>query len=181
MQNIQLIGREKEIETLKELLEPGESELVSVIGRLGIGKTELIESVYAERIFFKVIGLENMTVRKQLNQIIKNLTLKLKTEKYAEKRKTWFHAFHLLTIYLRETATDERRVVFFDEMPLLGKDKTEFISAFGYFWNSYALNNNFVVVITGSDSEWIIKKVLRDRGGLYHRVTKRINLSEPPI
>jgi uncharacterized protein len=176
MENSQLINREKEVEVLKELLDSYESELVSVIGRLGIGKTCLIESVYAERIVFKITGLQNVTARKQLNQFFKILNAKVQTPTYLEKRKSWFTAFHLLTVYLGKSKTAEKRVIFFDEIPWLGKESAEFISAFGYFWNSWALNNNFIVAISGSAGSWLREKILHNTGGLYNRVTKRIFL-----
>ena len=50
------------------------------------------------------------------------------------------------------------------------------MDAFGYFWNSWAVNNNLVVVICGSAASWMIEKVVHNKGGLYNRITKRINL-----
>jgi uncharacterized protein len=44
-----IVGREKEIDTLKNLLATDESEFVSIIGRRRVGKTFLVETVYAEQ------------------------------------------------------------------------------------------------------------------------------------
>ncbi len=43
------IGREKEIEILKTVLESNEAEIVAVIGRRRVGKTFLIKTVYEQQ------------------------------------------------------------------------------------------------------------------------------------
>ncbi|HFB99635.1 MAG TPA: ATP-binding protein, partial [Phaeodactylibacter sp.] len=67
-------------------------------------------------------------------------------------------------------------IVFFDELPWLATKKSGFLRAFGFFWNNWASKNNVVVVICGSAASWMIEKVVRDKGGLHNRITKRINL-----
>ena len=177
MQNPVLIGREKEIEVLKELLESDESELVSIIGRRRVGKTFLIESVYGDRMAFEVAGTQNASTRKQLDQFIKALNLKTKPIVPIQTPKSWLDAFYLLIVYLEQTPTSEKRVVFFDEMPWLATHRSDFLNAFGFFWNSWAVKNNIVVVICGSAASWMIQKVVNNKGGLHNRITKRINLS----
>ena len=46
----------------------------------------------------------------------------------------------------------------------------------GYFWNSWAVNQNVVLVICGSAASWMIKNIVNNTGGLYNRITKRIFL-----
>ena len=176
MQKLPLIGREEETETLLSLLDSEESELVSVIGRRRVGKTFLIESVYAERMAFQVAGIQNASTHKQLSQFTTALNLKTKPIVPIQTPKSWLDAFYLLILYLEQTATTEKRVVFFDEMPWLAKKRSDFLNAFGFFWNSWALKNNVVVVICGSAASWMIQKVVHNKGGLYNRITKRINL-----
>ena len=54
--------------------------------------------------------------------------------------------------------------------------KSNFLTGLSYFWNSWAVKKNIVVVICGSAASWMIQKILRSRGGLHNRVTKRIQL-----
>ncbi len=68
MQQTILVGREKEASTLQSLLVTGESELVSVIGRRRVGKTFLVQSVYAGRIAFEITGIQNATLKEQLGR-----------------------------------------------------------------------------------------------------------------
>ena len=46
-----------------------------------------------------------------------------------------------------------------------------------WFWNSFAVTQNIVVVICGSAASWMIQKIVNDRGGLHNRITKRIFLT----
>lgn len=53
--------------------------------------------------------------------------------------------------------------------------KSKFVQLFAHFWNSWAAwQNNIVLVIAGSSTSWIIKKIYEDKGGMHNRVTKRI-------
>jgi uncharacterized protein len=176
MTKVPLIGREKEMATLQNLLLTDESELVSVIGRRRVGKTFLVESVYAASMAFELTGIQNASVREQLDAFTVALNLHSKSLLPIQVPKTWLEAFHLLILHLEKTATGEKRVVFLDEMPWLATHRSGFLNAFGFFWNSWAVKNNIIVVICGSAASWMIQKVVHNKGGLYNRITKRIHL-----
>ena len=61
-------------------------------------------------------------------------------------------------------------------MPWLATPKSGFLRGLSYFWNSWAVNQNIVVVICGSAASWMIQKVVNHKGGLHNRITKRIQL-----
>jgi uncharacterized protein len=176
MNKNQFVGREKEIEILESLLTSEESEFVSVIGRRRVGKTFLIESVYAEKLAFEITGIQNASLAEQLENFSVALNLKSQSVLLPSIPKTWLEAFRLLILYLENTKTSEKRVIFFDELPWLSSHKSGFLNAFGFFWNSWAVKNNVVVVICGSSASWMIQKVVNNKGGLYNRITKRIHL-----
>ena len=67
-------------------------------------------------------------------------------------------------------------MLFFDELPWLSTHKSGFLKALGFFWNSWAVINNVVLVICGSAASWMIQKVVQDKGGLHNRITRRITL-----
>ena len=171
-----LVGREKEINTLQSLLISDESELVSVIGRRRVGKTFLVQSVYAERIAFEITGIQHASLKEQLEHFSIVLSLAAKSNLPLEKPKSWLEAFRMLILYLENTSGADKRVVFFDEMPWLATHRSGFLNAFGFFWNSWAVKNNIVVVICGSAASWMIQKIVNNRGGLHNRITKRIFL-----
>jgi uncharacterized protein len=170
------IGRKKEQEVLQKALNSGEAELISVIGRRRTGKTFLIKTFYKDHIAFDVTGIKDQSEEVQLknftrslNKIGKNLT-KIKTPK------TWLEAFFALSDRLEELAITEKYVVFLDELPWLAAPQTRFIGGLSWFWNSWAVNQNIVVVVCGSSASWMIQKIVKDTGGLHNRITRRIYL-----
>lgn len=176
MQSSVLIGREKEVAVLQSLLTTGESELVSVIGRRRVGKTFLVQSVYEGRIAFEITGMQNASVKEQLENFTAALSLHARPALPLQRPASWMEAFQLLILHLENTAAPQKRVIFFDEMPWLASHRSGFLNAFGFFWNSWAVKKNVVVVICGSAASWMIRKVVHNKGGLYNRITKRIHL-----
>ncbi|MEZ5044050.1 MAG: ATP-binding protein [Saprospiraceae bacterium] len=176
MQN-KLIGRAKEQETLKAALFSNESEMVAVIGRRRVGKTFLIRAAYKERIDLEFTGVQNATRREQLD------SFHFLLQKYAGQNttlslpKNWLEAFHqLITVLEKKNNSRKKKVLFFDELPWLATKKSGFLKALGFFWNNWASKNNIVVVICGSAASWMIQNVVKDKGGLHNRITRRINL-----
>lgn len=176
MKTAQLIGRDKEVSLLENLLHSDESELVSVIGRRRVGKTFLIQRVYQKQLAFEITGIQQASLKEQLENFSIALQLYAKTALPVETPKSWLDAFRLLILYLETLDGSEKRVVFFDEMPWLSTHRSGFIKAFGFFWNSWAVKNNVIVVICGSAASWMIRKVVHNKGGLFNRITKRIYL-----
>ncbi len=176
MKNPLLVGRTHEIKELQRLLTTQESELVSVIGRRRVGKTFLVQTVYAEQLVFELTGIQNASTRQQLHQFA--VALQLQSKLMVSVPKTWLDAFHLLIQYLETIpkVTIEKKVIFLDELPWLATPRSDFLMAFSFFWNSWAVKNNIVVVICGSAASWMIQKVIHHKGGLHNRVTKRIYL-----
>ena len=171
-----LIGRHKEKAILKEALQSSEAEMVAVIGRRRVGKTFLIKEVYKEHIQFEITGLQNASLQKQLNHFSFTFNQYIKSPIPMKEPSNWLEAFQLLVLYLDQKNGKEKCVVFFDELPWLATRKSDFLTGLGFFWNSWAVNKNIVVVICGSAASWMIDKVVNNRGGLHNRITKRIFL-----
>lgn len=94
-----------------------------------------------------------------------------------EKPKGWIQAFHILATVLTPLIKNKRRVIFFDEFPWINTPRSGFMPAFENFWNTWASRQkNLVVVISGSAAAWMIRHVIRNRGGLHNRVTSKIRL-----
>ena len=76
-----------------------------------------------------------------------------------------------------KNSTDEKKIVFLDELPWMDTPRSNFISAFEHFWNGWAsARKDIILIICGSATSWIINKVINDHGGLHNRVTKQIAL-----
>lgn len=170
-----VVGRNKEQLLLREALRSKESELIAVLGRRRVGKTYLVKQTYKKELDFEIAGTENATTEFQLQAF--SFRLSQYTGKAPEKYGNWLSAFFALIKYLEELSTDRKRVLFFDELPWLATVRSDFLNAFSFFWNNWAINNDVVVVICGSAASWMIKHVIKHRGGLHNRITYKIQLS----
>jgi len=66
----------------------------------------------------------------------------------------------MLITYLKEkTAKSKKKtVIFFDELPWLATAQSGFLRAFSFFWNNWAVRQNIVLVICGSDVSWMTQE-----------------------
>ncbi len=172
-----IIGRNQEQAILREAERSDEAEMIAITGRRRVGKTFLVRSVYNGKINLEFTGVQNAPRSEQiasfhfLMQQFAGEQLKLKLPK------NWLKAFHqLITVLETKKEPGAKLILFFDELPWLATKKSGFLRAFGFFWNNWASKNNIIVVICGSAASWIIEKVVKDKGGLHNRITKRINL-----
>jgi uncharacterized protein len=170
------IGREKEQAILRETLQSGDADMVAVIGRRRVGKTSLIKTVFSERIDFEITGIQHAPLTEQLQHFATRINKTFYDGKAKLKPRNWLAAFQLLIDALEQRNKTDRMVVFFDELPWFDSHKSGFIRALGFFWNSWAVDKDIVVLICGSAASWMIDKVVYDKGGLHNRITKRIDL-----
>ena len=169
-----MIGRKHEIEQLIDVYETGQSEFVAVYGRRRIGKTFLITEAFGNRFAFHHTGLREGGTKKQLEQF----RLSLRQQGYYDcpRIKDWLEAFFELERFL-EKSPAQRKVVFLDEIPWLDTPRSGFLSALESFWNGWAVfRKDIVLVVCGSATSWIVKNIIRNKGGLYNRVRTRIKL-----
>lgn len=176
MQQVPFIGRKKEQEILQDALQSNEAEMVAVIGRRRVGKTFMVKTVYAKELVFDITGIQDGALQIQLERFRDRLMEFTIPNISIAVPKDWFEAFNLLKEYLQTLPQDKKQVIFFDELPWLATHKSRFLKAFGYFWNTWAWEQNLVVVICGSAASWMIRRVVNNTGGLYNRITKRIFL-----
>lgn len=171
-----LTGREKERAVLERAAASPTAEMIAVIGRRRVGKTFLIRSVFEGKIRFETAGVQNASLKEQLNNF--HFRLKYSFGELAPPKapRTWQDAFFALTTCLERDASTHQNVLFFDELPWLAANKSRFLNAFSFFWNTWAVQKKIIVVICGSAASWMLQKVINDKGGLHNRITKRIEL-----
>lgn len=96
--------------------------------------------------------------------------------------KDWFEAFSLLKDLLdkgdlHRDPSSNKRVVFLDELPWMDTRKSDFKAALDLFWNTYAsLKEDMILIVCGSAASWIMKNMVKDEGGFYNRITRKIHL-----
>jgi AAA+ ATPase superfamily predicted ATPase len=169
-----IIGRKEEQQILHSAVQSENSEFVAVYGRRRVGKTYLIRETFGYKFTFQHTGLAKGNTKEQLF----SFAISLRDAGYDDCPipKSWLEAFSLLSAYLKNS-TDEKKIVFLDELPWMDTPRSNFISAFEHFWNGWAsARKDIVLIICGSATSWIINKVINDHGGLHNRVTKQIAL-----
>lgn len=170
-----VIGRKYEMGLLDDTMKSMESELVIVYGRRRVGKTFLVNQFFNNTYTFKHTGVFKKSTAIQLERFATSL------EEYCgmsvETPDNWFKAFDMLKRYLRSVQTDEKKVVFIDEMPWLDTKGSDFVAAFESFWNGWAsAEGNIVLIACGSATSWMTDKLLGDQGGLFNRSATRMFL-----
>lgn len=171
-----IIGRDKEQRELLSLLEKEESQFCAVYGRRRVGKTYLIRETFNYQFCFQHTGVAKGTQRQQLTAF-RNSLVAAGMIKCAIP-KTWIEAFELLK-QLVNNAPKGKKVIFIDELPWMDTPKGNLIGALENFWNGWATarrEKDIVLIVCGSATSWISKKLLKDKGGLRGRLTNRIKV-----
>lgn len=65
-----LVGRSNEREILLKALYSRKPEMIAVIGRRRVGKTFLIQNVYARNMAFHIAGIQDGTLKEQLKNFV---------------------------------------------------------------------------------------------------------------
>ena len=170
-----IIGRQAECERLEKCMGEVQAQLVIVYGRRRVGKTYLINQFFEGRFDFKLTGAYGEPKETQLRYFAAELRRQTGSE--AAVPKDWIEAFECLRAYLSSLPKDEKRVVFFDEMPWMDTQRSGFLSAFEWFWNDWgSAQDGLVFVVCGSATSWMIENIAENKGGLFNRQTCRLFL-----
>lgn len=176
MKNNLIIGRKTEIEKLDAALREEEAQLIVVSGRRRIGKTFLINEYFGDSFAFKIAGANGKPKSFQLG-IFYEEYLARRGNPNVGKPKNWSEAFALLREYIDSLPAESKNVVFFDEMPWLDTNKSDFLACFESFWNGYGnAKHNLVFICCGSSAAWMSDKFDKNKGGLFGRKTLRLKL-----
>lgn len=170
-----IIGREKECESLQRCIEAKTSQLVIVYGRRRVGKTFLINQFFDNKFDFKVTGIFNKTRETQLQAFTVSLNNYFKQSFSVPKN--WIDAFNLLRNNLDNLEETKKIVLFFDELPWLDTQKSDFLAAFEWFWNDWGCaKNNLICIVCGSATSWMVEHIDHNKGGLFNRQNCRLYL-----
>lgn len=176
---MKIIGRREEIHELERCEKSNKSELVCVYGRRRVGKTYLVEQTFSDYFAFRATGVETGNTRTQLKAF--NQRLKDSGDEERKIPEDWFEAFSRLERVLKKEtirrSAHGKKIVFFDEFPWLATARSDFLVAFEEFWNRCGtVSGDYMFIICGSATSWIIKNIISNTGSLYNRVTSRLFL-----
>ena len=180
---MEIIARKKEKQLLDTAYTSDQSELIALYGRRRVGKTFLIRNFFLEKdcTYFELVGQKNengeiATVSQQLSNF--QYAWKKAFGEHIAKPKHWGKAFYLLKNKVDDISVTERKIVlFFDELPWLCSPNSRFYENFDQAWNAcFERAGNIKVVVCGSASTWILKRIIYSKAGLSRRITRKIHL-----
>ena len=171
-----IIGRNREKELLTKYLDSDKAEFVIIYGRRRVGKTFLIREFFDNKFDFYFSGVENSTKKEQLENF--NIAVNKHANTFFPEVKSWNRAFDQLRQMLENKKKKGKKIVFIDELPWLDTKGSKFLSAFEYWWNTWAsAQKDLFLIGCGSATSWIIKHIIKDKGGLHNRVTRQMSIS----
>jgi AAA+ ATPase superfamily predicted ATPase len=174
-----IIGRIFEKNELEEAYSSKKAELIAVYGRRRIGKTYLIKNCFQPKkcIYFQTVGIYQGLMKDQLARFSKELGETFYHGATLKPFNTWIEAFDELTKAINLLPKTKKIILFFDELPWLASRKAGILSALEYFWNRYWTNDpRLKIIVCGSSASWIIRKIIKNRGGLHNRVTRKLRV-----
>ncbi len=173
---MKLVGRKIEQEELKRLVDSEQPEFVAVYGRRRVGKTFLIRSFFNDNFAFYTTGIARGTRREQLRHFSTALHEQCSSLPTTEAE-DWYEVFNRLRTLLK-TKHAHRKVVFLDELPWMDTQKSEFVKALELFWNEWgSTQNDLLLIVCGSAASWMVKNIIKNRGGLHNRLTCKLRLN----
>lgn len=175
------LGREKELDSLKLLLDKPTSSLVACRGRRRIGKSTLLRE-FARREKLGFIAIEGLGPRKgQTNaDQLRNFGVQLadQTKTRVEIPESWPEAFSLLSKRIPKRG---RHLVLLDEISWMGKHDPDFPGFLKNGWDDHLKHHdNLILAICGSVSSWVRRNLL-DSATFGGRFSRDIVLRELPL
>lgn len=179
-----LIGRKKEVQLLNQINQSSSAEFVTVYGRRRIGKTHLIREYFKSQktvqIYFSVTGIKDGKLEEQLQIFQEEIEKVFFENKRIPAINSWRSALKLLADLIKsqyEKDKTSQMVIFFDELPWLATQKSGLLQALDHVWNTEWVEiPTLRLIVCGSAASWMIDHLLKAKGGLYNRVTRKIHL-----
>jgi AAA+ ATPase superfamily predicted ATPase len=170
-----LVGRKVEKEELLSALEAEDSQFIAVYGRRRVGKTYLIRETFNYKFAFQHTGLAKGSLTEQLAEFRESL--RQAGMRRPRRPKSWMEAFHMLSDFIAGMSNDGKKVIFIDELPWMDTMRSNLLSALEHFWNGWAsARKDIVLIVCGSATAWVQKKILNNYGGLHNRVNIKIRV-----
>ena len=169
-----MIGREKEISILNNIIQDDRSHFIAIYGRRRVGKTYLIREICGDRFTFQHSGLSGGTLKDQIFEF--TASLKSAGFSFSKYPANWLEAFEGLKELIRESK-EKRKIVFIDELSWMDTPKSNLIFALENFWNGFAAaRKDVILIVCASATSWMLSNVIHNKGGLYNRLTAQIHL-----
>ena len=172
------IGREAELQRLKEFQGRKTAGIIVVSGRRRIGKSTLIEYFGKKSRFLEFYGLapsEGITTQDQLDHFGELVGLAFNVPSF--KFNDWNSAFSTLAGF----TSKGKVIIFLDEISWMANKEKDFPGKLKGAWDTkFKLNPQLTLILCGSVTSWIQENILNNKGFM-GRVSLTINLEEMPL
>ncbi len=174
-----IVGRKRELAELEKAYSAKKAQFITIYGRRRVGKTFLIDEFFSSKpcTYLYVSGVQGDDYKRQLYEFSKALSGAFFKGGSAKAPKNWIEAFEELTNQIEQLSSEEKVVIFLDELPWLNTSKSNLLREIASFWNSrWTKDPRVVFVVCGSSASWMLQKIIFDKGGLHNRTTLELNL-----
>lgn len=173
-----IFAREYELSVLESIYRSSEAEFLAIYGRRRIGKTYLINNFFKDKgIYFELTGIKDAKLPEQLRNFSIEYADLFNQGNLEFVPKSWQEAFNKLRIQLQQVDSEQKVILFFDELPWLASARSNFLSALDHLWNRYlSRDKRIILIVCGSAASWMIKKIINNKAGLYGRLTRELKL-----
>jgi len=175
---MRILARQQELKILEKIYLSKNPEFLAIYGRRRVGKTFLIRQFFRDKgFYFEVTGIRKGSLKQQLQAFSIEFARVFANREINNPPCDWMEAFAALRKALEGISKHERVILFFDELPWIASPRSGFLQAIDHFWNRYFSDDRRVILIVcGSAASWMIKKVIRNKGGLHGRLTAQMRL-----
>lgn len=169
------IGREAELNFLKNKYDEDKGQLIVLYGRRRIGKTETLRQFCKDKphVFF---SCRECTDKLQLNNFSQQLLKEdIPAKKYIKEFDDWDSAFRAI---LDLPYGSNKKLVVIDEFPYMCKENSSIPSILQNLWDEVLKDENVMIILCGSSMSFIEKELLAEKNALYGRATGIYKMKE---
>lgn len=174
-----IFGRASEVKILERLLHSSKAEFLAIYGRRRVGKTYLIHEYFKDKgVYFSITGSFDSNKKLQLRKFHREFVHIFPDFAKLKEFKDWDEALYALKEAVVNIDPAKKVIIFFDELPWLASKRSGFMPALEHIWNQYFSRlKNVILIVCGSSANWMIKKVISNKKGLYGRLSEQIKLN----
>lgn len=165
------IGRERELNALRQGYMSGRFEFIVLYGRRRVGKTALIRRFIEDKPSIYFVGVES-----NARQNLDNLSLSIM--EYAGEILTGmsFESFQAALEYVFKLSEKQRLILAIDEYPYVARAAKSFASTLQRLIDEYKDRSKLMLILCGSSMSYMEDHVLAYKAPLYGRRTAQIKL-----
>ena len=158
-----------------------ESRLVVIYGRRRVGKSSLVERFAQNKpYFYSFEGIENENTPGQIEHFAMQLGGQVEDPFLLNiKFSNWHELLKYISQRVIRRKSKKKLILFLDELQWMAVGRNKLISLLKYFWDNHFKPNNVMLIMCGSMSSFMVKKVLASKA-LYGRINLEINLKGLP-